>query len=164
MIKKMVVAILLMCASMTVCFSLRGYYKPISYLWVMNEQNDFLMISCFGAVGFVHIYCDKTIPINSHHYLVYHYYEGSMAKDSRRRLNFFNFGSKFWSFPGPYHAKTYTIPFWVPLGLFMFYPTITFIRSRRLKRWKIKGHCLKCGYNLTGNVSGKCSECGTPIS
>ncbi len=26
-----------------------------------------------------------------------------------------------------------------------------------------EGHCRKCGYNLTGNVSGICSECGTPI-
>lgn len=25
------------------------------------------------------------------------------------------------------------------------------------------GHCKKCGYNLKGNVSGICSECGTPI-
>ncbi len=23
------------------------------------------------------------------------------------------------------------------------------------------GHCQKCGYNLTGNVSGRCPECGT---
>lgn len=22
------------------------------------------------------------------------------------------------------------------------------------------GHCRKCGYNLTGNVSGQCPECG----
>lgn len=25
------------------------------------------------------------------------------------------------------------------------------------------GHCEKCGYDLTGNVSGVCSECGTEI-
>lgn len=25
------------------------------------------------------------------------------------------------------------------------------------------GHCTTCGYNLTGNVSGKCSECGEPV-
>ena len=25
------------------------------------------------------------------------------------------------------------------------------------------GHCQNCGYNLTGNVSGRCSECGTAI-
>ncbi len=26
------------------------------------------------------------------------------------------------------------------------------------------GHCQTCGYNLTGNVSGICPECGTRIS
>ena len=25
------------------------------------------------------------------------------------------------------------------------------------------GHCTTCGDNLTGNVSGKCSECGAPV-
>jgi hypothetical protein len=25
------------------------------------------------------------------------------------------------------------------------------------------GHCQSCGYNLTGNVSGVCSECGTAV-
>jgi hypothetical protein len=25
------------------------------------------------------------------------------------------------------------------------------------------GHCEHCGYNLTGNVSGRCPECGTAI-
>ena len=25
------------------------------------------------------------------------------------------------------------------------------------------GHCQRCGYNLTGNVSGVCSECGTKV-
>lgn len=28
---------------------------------------------------------------------------------------------------------------------------------------KINGHCLQCGYDLTGNESGVCSECGTGI-
>jgi hypothetical protein len=25
------------------------------------------------------------------------------------------------------------------------------------------GHCRKCGYNLTGNTSGRCPECGTSV-
>ena len=33
-------------------------------------------------------------------------------------------------------------------------------RGRRQRR---EGHCAKCGYNLTGNVSGVCPECGTAI-
>jgi hypothetical protein len=32
----------------------------------------------------------------------------------------------------------------------------------RLRRRR--GHCLTCGYNLTGNISGVCPECGTPSS
>ncbi len=28
----------------------------------------------------------------------------------------------------------------------------------------LPGHCQKCGYNLTGNVSGRCPECGTIIT
>jgi len=33
------------------------------------------------------------------------------------------------------------------------------LRRRRRKR----GLCVKCGYDLTANVSGTCPECGTPI-
>lgn len=29
--------------------------------------------------------------------------------------------------------------------------------------WR-KGCCLKCGYDLTGNISGRCPECGTMIA
>ncbi len=32
-----------------------------------------------------------------------------------------------------------------------------------IKRRHPPGHCQKCGYDLTGNVSGVCSECGEPI-
>ena len=45
------------------------------------------------------------------------------------------------------------------------YPTIAFIRGP-LRRWrrKKKGLCLKCGYDLTGNESGVCPECGVRLS
>lgn len=35
----------------------------------------------------------------------------------------------------------------------------------RMRYWPVypPGHCKQCGYNLTGNVSGNCSECGTPL-
>ena len=38
-------------------------------------------------------------------------------------------------------------------------------RLRRAKgnRRRKKGLCLKCGYNLKGNVSGVCPECGEQI-
>ena len=44
------------------------------------------------------------------------------------------------------------------------YPTISLIRGPlRRRRRRGKGLCLKCGYDLTGNVSGVCSECGQVI-
>ena len=39
-------------------------------------------------------------------------------------------------------------------------------RGRRpalLARFSASPHCLVCSYNLTGNLSGICPECGTPI-
>ncbi len=48
--------------------------------------------------------------------------------------------------------------------LFAAYPIFAFIRGplRRWRRRKI-GHCAKCGYNLFGNESGICPECGTKV-
>ena len=56
---------------------------------------------------------------------------------------------------------------WQILGLaaaLATYPTIAFIRGP-LRRWRRRkrGECVRCGYNLTGNVSGVCPECGTEI-
>ena len=50
---------------------------------------------------------------------------------------------------------------WLLVAAFASYPTIAFIRGP-LRRWRRhrKGLCLRCGYNLVGNVSGVCSECG----
>ena len=44
------------------------------------------------------------------------------------------------------------------------YPTIAFVCGL-MCRWRRhrKGLCVKCGYNLTGNVSGVCPECGARI-
>ncbi len=52
---------------------------------------------------------------------------------------------------------------WFPAGLFVAYPALTFVRRplRRYRRRR-KRLCLKCGYNLTGNVTGVCPECARP--
>ncbi len=34
---------------------------------------------------------------------------------------------------------------------------------RKRRQRMLLGHCRSCGYNLTGNVSGVCSECGEPV-
>jgi hypothetical protein len=37
------------------------------------------------------------------------------------------------------------------------------VADESVRRRLLGNLCLECGYDLTGNVSGICSECGTPI-
>ena len=57
-------------------------------------------------------------------------------------------------------SKWLTIPFWLPMTL-VAVPTLwSFWRARERST---RGRCRKCLYDLTGNVSGICPECGTAI-
>lgn len=52
-------------------------------------------------------------------------------------------------------------PLWIPIVVFAFPTMYLFWRDRR----RILPHCCQtCGYDLTGNVSGVCPECGETIS
>jgi hypothetical protein len=55
-------------------------------------------------------------------------------------------------------------PLWLLLAISSSYPILAFIRGP-LRRWRRRrrGLCVNCAYNLTGNVSGICPECGTEI-
>lgn len=48
-----------------------------------------------------------------------------------------------------------SIPVWVAL--------LVSRRRRRLRARMTQGLCVYCGYNLTGNVSGVCPECGSAV-
>ena len=50
------------------------------------------------------------------------------------------------------------LPLWL-LFLLATVPTGALWWSDRRRR--PDGHCTRCGYNLTGNISGVCPECGT---
>lgn len=74
---------------------------------------------------------------------------------------------RLWVYPQRFRVGSHwvvTVPLWCPFILFFAYPTIAFIRGpvRRWRRYR-KGLCVNCGYNLTGNVSGICPECGTKV-
>ncbi len=50
----------------------------------------------------------------------------------------------------------FSIPFWLPFLVVALPIAYLFRRDRRHPR----GHCQACGYDLAGNVSGVCPECG----
>ena len=64
----------------------------------------------------------------------------------------------------PARIRRVHLPGWVPALAFAAYPVFAFIRGP-LRRWRRRrrGLCVNCAYDLTGNVSGVCSECGTKI-
>jgi hypothetical protein len=56
---------------------------------------------------------------------------------------------------------TISLPLWLPLLLIVVPTALVFWRDCR----RIPPHCCQsCGYNLTGNISGTCPECGRPNS
>ena len=63
----------------------------------------------------------------------------------------------FWSLEAVLHPPN---PFWIPVLVFGAATALLWYMDRRRVP---SGHCRKCGYDLTGNVSGRCPECGTPF-
>ncbi len=56
-------------------------------------------------------------------------------------------------------------PVWLFLVLFAVYP-VTFLlyTPRRRRRQRLEqGLCVRCGYDLRGNASGQCPECGCEV-
>jgi len=65
-----------------------------------------------------------------------------------------------------YGESGITLPCWflvVLLILFLAPSMLSQIAQRVQKRRRLHGLCLTCNYNLTGNVSGVCPECGTAV-
>jgi hypothetical protein len=67
------------------------------------------------------------------------------------------------AFPNFTPRRDIRVAHWVVALLFALLPGAALFR-RLIRRRPGPGMCVNCGYNLTGNVSGVCPECGKPIS
>ncbi|MBN2445765.1 MAG: hypothetical protein JXO22_03515 [Phycisphaerae bacterium] len=69
-----------------------------------------------------------------------------------------------WTWPQYDTWWTLCMSSWYPIIIFAVLPTIWLLR-RWLARQRrlLYNACHNCGYNLTGNVTGRCPECGTDI-
>ena len=61
-------------------------------------------------------------------------------------------------------ALAVKVPFCLLFAVLAAYPSIAFIRGP-VRRWRRqrKGLCRMCGYDLTGNASRRCPECGEAV-
>ena len=66
---------------------------------------------------------------------------------------------------GDHRARKVTLPIWLLFIGFAAYPMLWITTRGPLRRFRRRkrNRCLKCGYDLTGNASGICPECGTAI-
>lgn len=60
-----------------------------------------------------------------------------------------------------YHERSIYFPIPTIIAALLLLSAPQFLTARRRHR---PGLCKRCGYNLTGNVSGRCPECGTVIA
>ena len=69
-----------------------------------------------------------------------------------------------WHNAGPMYTTTHslTFPTWLVVVAFSALPAYSAIRRRQISK-RDDESCENCGYNLTGNTSGVCPECGTRV-
>ena len=70
----------------------------------------------------------------------------------------------FISYAGQVHSKGFALPYWIIILVTAPAPAF-WLRDRITRRRRMRtGLCRSCGYNLTGNTSGVCPECGAAIT
>ena len=81
------------------------------------------------------------------------------------RMGFYWIGHQNSRLGEDYHAIV--MPHWFAVAVFLVAPCLWLMIQSRRNRADARaavGLCMLCGYNLTGNTSGVCPECGTPTS
>ena len=99
-----------------------------------------------------HFVCFGNLPVDMHHLDSSDYWHG--------------FSCDFSHHPGTnvsFDLAEIGFPLWLLVMLTAILPSLRAIRFVQRHRIHKLHHCLSCGYNLTGNVSGVCPECGTPV-
>jgi hypothetical protein len=70
--------------------------------------------------------------------------------------------SKF-TFPHQSTMRQVWLPFWMIALVLSFVPLVRLVTWLRAFRRIRGGRCRACSYDLTGNTSGTCPECGSPV-
>ena len=141
------------CVVMMIGWVFTGYWR-ISFFadhWVVSTE--------FGAISLY-----RRLPSRSSWYLQVRGWQTGPIHQRWRHFILFELRLPnrvlIWNRGRPFAEKTY-IPFWLPLmPISLFTLGLFWLDRRRIP----PGHCQECGYNLTGNVSGVCPECGAKIA
>ena len=132
-------------------FGVAGHWKRFQFYYSPRDQYHWRVYSAWGHVGFHRM--DKG-PGTGLDLSI------SRLKEYTRPPSLIHVQ---WWF-GSYGKTTVSAPWWLVTPICAAYPVAAIGRGPFLRRWRRKrGLCLNCGYDLTGNVSGRCPECGRGV-
>ena len=77
--------------------------------------------------------------------------------DDFEKFNYIGFKHGIWE---PYGFWLLGIPHWFITLIFAVLPAIWFVKWRKRRKFG-PNSCGNCGYDLTGNETGECPECGS---
>jgi len=175
MIRKVVIAMFTLAASGTGIVALTSIARPIHVETTTGSDSVIAIVVAYGWAGAFWYQCNKLNAVDNlvstngndvvlHRPLLRENYAWDVYQ--HRELASFRLGRYDKRVPGEGYYKSVEAiaPLWLPFLLLAAYPTIAFVRGP-MRRWRRrrKGCCLSCGYDLTGNESGVCPECGEAI-
>lgn len=130
---------------------------PVSFRWIMDWTDSGNRCYCYIEHGVLHgnnIQVKGATPPIRPWYGSFQFFSSPIYDPWVVFPGFAILGGGAWSFKLPLHVPLLALL--AVLALPMLPPVV---RRRRRKR----GLCVKCAYDLTGNVSGVCPECGTAV-
>jgi len=175
MIRKtlLVISLLLFMPIMGAC--VRSYWVSDVVSW-SGRHGDLTVVSNYGGIDIWHSprppqlehpqwLLDALGETAASMELLFDGRENRMDHDAHDAMPNFYFGEFRFGWQRNGRSTLIWLQLWLPVALLATYPAVVFARGplRRYQRRR-RNLCLTCGYNLTGNTSGVCSECGTAVS
>ena len=162
MMRKMIIVFLVGMAAATTVTCVASSYRPLLKRLPWGESGVTLSLNSGSLTVTILTQAPRIIPAQG---VLMPRTLTRLADDVRHRSPFILPSLEQQSFPGGKGGWTnLVLPLWIPLLVFSFYPVLAVV-GVPLRRWRRRkrGLCVRCRYNLTGNESGVCPECGTEI-
>ena len=142
------------------------YWDGFHVVW--SNGNQLGIDTSFGAFGFRFFRLQEGFSFSGVEITKW----GSRSIAGARPMRGDRYASFDWTrtTPSPLLQRGYTqmtqlhVPYWGVFTLCLTGLLVTFVRAYRRLQQSTVNICVQCGYNLTGNVSGICPECGNEIT
>lgn len=148
--------------------SVGAWLFSVLYVWIpvgQDETGPLLIMVNYGQIGFTDCrnyhsgWCGTSIQIPEIQYVGL----PTNSKSTAQLLKRLGFALPRYSEindPNGNSLKSILLPFWLPTAIAFVLTAVLFVKRIRIGRLSIGVFCSHCRYDLTGNQSGTCPECG----